>query len=171
MQSVPITTNVVSSNPAHGWRGVFDTTLCVCQWLAAGWWFSPVTQVSSTNKTDRKDKTETLFKVTLNTITLTLTHHISLIPHNLLASNSFTSIFIRLAINTTHRIVVRYTVTFTRTWLSTHYFYHSEINLIAYTCRSRINRIFYYKIRYNEQTTGDRHFTKYIFTMLDYYTS
>ena len=34
-------------------RGVFDTTLCdnVCQWLAAGQWFSPGTPVSSNNKT------------------------------------------------------------------------------------------------------------------------
>ena len=33
-------------------RGVLDTTLCdeVCQWLAAGRWFSPGTPVSSTNK-------------------------------------------------------------------------------------------------------------------------
>ena len=36
----------------------------VCQWLAAGWWFSPV---SSTNKIERQDKTEILLKVALNT--------------------------------------------------------------------------------------------------------
>jgi hypothetical protein len=44
---------------------LLDTTLCnkVCQWLAAGRWFSPV---SSTNKTG------ILLKVALNTITLTL---------------------------------------------------------------------------------------------------
>jgi hypothetical protein len=32
-------------------EGVLDTTLCgkVCQWLAAGRWFSPGTSVSSTN--------------------------------------------------------------------------------------------------------------------------
>jgi hypothetical protein len=43
-------------------RGVFDTTLVdeVCQWLAAGRWFSPV---SSTNKSDRHDITEILLKV------------------------------------------------------------------------------------------------------------
>ena len=36
-------------------RGVVDTTLCdnVCQWLAAGQWFSPGTLVSSTNKMPR----------------------------------------------------------------------------------------------------------------------
>jgi hypothetical protein len=35
-------------------RGVLDKTLCdkICQWLAAGRWFSPGTPVSSTNKTD-----------------------------------------------------------------------------------------------------------------------
>jgi hypothetical protein len=37
-----------------------------------GWWFSPDTPVSSTNKTDRHDITEILLKVALNTITLTL---------------------------------------------------------------------------------------------------
>jgi len=38
-------------------RGVLDTTLCdeVCQWLAAGRWFSPGPPVSSINKTDRHD--------------------------------------------------------------------------------------------------------------------
>jgi hypothetical protein len=47
------------------WRGVLDTTLCdkICQWLAAGQWFSPGTPVSYTNKT------EILLKVLLNTIT------------------------------------------------------------------------------------------------------
>ena len=49
------------------------TTLCdkVCQWLVAGWLFSPGTPVSSTNKsikTDRHDITEILLKVALNTI-------------------------------------------------------------------------------------------------------
>ena len=53
-----------------------DTTLCdkSCQWLVTGRWFSPV---SSTNKTDHHDITEILLKVTLNTITLTLTPFIS----------------------------------------------------------------------------------------------
>jgi hypothetical protein len=47
------------------------TTLCdkVCQRLATGQWFSPV---SSTNKTDRHDITDILLKVALNTITLIL---------------------------------------------------------------------------------------------------
>jgi hypothetical protein len=46
------------------------TTLCdkVCQWLVTGRWFSPV---SFTNKTDRHDITETLWKVVLNSTTLT----------------------------------------------------------------------------------------------------
>jgi len=46
------------------WRGVLETTLCdqVCQWLEAGWWFSPV---SSTNKTNRHDITGMLLKVAL----------------------------------------------------------------------------------------------------------
>jgi hypothetical protein len=46
------------------------TTLCdkVCQWLAAGQWFSLGSPVSSTNKTDRHDISEILLKVSLNTI-------------------------------------------------------------------------------------------------------
>jgi hypothetical protein len=53
-------------------RGVLDTILCdkVCQWLAAGQWFSPGTPVSFTNKTDRNDITEIFLEVALNTITL-----------------------------------------------------------------------------------------------------
>jgi len=49
------------------WRDVFDTTLCdkVCQWPAAGRWFSPCTPVSFTYKTDRHDITEILLKVAL----------------------------------------------------------------------------------------------------------
>jgi hypothetical protein len=58
-------------------RGVLNTTLCdkVCQWLVAGRWFSPVTPVSSTNKTDCYDITEILLKVALSTITLTLAYN------------------------------------------------------------------------------------------------
>jgi hypothetical protein len=43
----------------------------VCQWLAAGQWFSLGTLVSSTNKTDCHDITEMLLKMTLNTMTVT----------------------------------------------------------------------------------------------------
>ena len=52
------------------WRGVLDTTLCdkVCQWLAAGRWFSSGTPISSTNKTDRHLIAEILLKVALDTI-------------------------------------------------------------------------------------------------------
>jgi hypothetical protein len=37
--------------------------------LAHGWWFSPGTPVSSTNKTDHQDINAILLKVALNTIT------------------------------------------------------------------------------------------------------
>jgi hypothetical protein len=40
----------------------------VCQWLAAGQWFSPGPPVFSGNKTDRHDITEILLKVALNII-------------------------------------------------------------------------------------------------------
>ena len=54
-------------------RGVLNATLCdkVCQWLAAGRWFSPGIPVSSINTTDHHNITEILLKVALNTITLT----------------------------------------------------------------------------------------------------
>ena len=41
----------------HSWQGVLNTTLRdeVCQWLAAGLWFSPGTPASSTHKTDSYD--------------------------------------------------------------------------------------------------------------------
>jgi hypothetical protein len=55
----------------------------VCQWLPAGRWFSPGltagrrfspgTPVSSINKTDRHDITETLLREALNTITISIT--------------------------------------------------------------------------------------------------
>ena len=61
VQSVAITTKVVSSNTAQA----------RCQWLAAGMWFSPDTPVFSKNKTDRHDITEILLKVALNTINQT----------------------------------------------------------------------------------------------------
>jgi len=46
------------------WRGVLDTKFCdkVCQWLAAGQWFSQGTRVSSNNKTDCHDITKKLLK-------------------------------------------------------------------------------------------------------------
>jgi hypothetical protein len=49
---------------------VLDTTWCDkdCQRLAAGRW---ITQVSSTDKSDRHGVTEILLKVALNTMTLT----------------------------------------------------------------------------------------------------
>ena len=70
---MPITTEVVSSNPTQ----MRCTALCdkTCQWFATGQWFSPGTLVSSTNKTDHHDITEILLKVTLNTISLTLYLH------------------------------------------------------------------------------------------------
>ena len=62
VQSVPITTKVVSLIPTHG--EVYSI-------LAAGLWFSQTTLSSSTNKTDHHNTTEILLKVALNTINLT----------------------------------------------------------------------------------------------------
>jgi hypothetical protein len=72
VESVAITTEVVSSNPAHG--EVFSIQHYVIQFvskLATGQWFSPVTPVSCTNKTDCHDITGILLKVALNTINKT----------------------------------------------------------------------------------------------------
>jgi hypothetical protein len=71
-----ITTYAICLSPLMLWVriplrwGVLDTTLCdkVCQWFAAGRWFSQVLLVSSTNKTDHHDITEILLKVMWNTI-------------------------------------------------------------------------------------------------------
>ena len=102
MQSVPITSNVVSSNPARGEVYSIQHYVKKC---AARLWFSPV---SSTNKTDRHDITEILLEVALNIITLThdkdaflffilLLYNLSLIPtymyiymyvHNIHVGNS-----------------------------------------------------------------------------------
>jgi hypothetical protein len=72
MQSVPITTKVVSSNPIHGEVHLIQhyAIIKVCQWLAVGRWFSPGTAVSSTDKTDRHDIAEILLKVEFNPTTL-----------------------------------------------------------------------------------------------------
>jgi hypothetical protein len=68
VQSLPITTNVVSSNLAHG--KVYSIQHYVIKFVSdlSGLRFFPSTPVSSTNKTDRHDITEILLKVALNTI-------------------------------------------------------------------------------------------------------
>jgi hypothetical protein len=66
MQPMPITTKIVSFNPAYGKM----YSIQVCKFVS-GWCFSPGTPASSTNKTDCHDITEILLKVALNTITLT----------------------------------------------------------------------------------------------------
>jgi len=81
-------------------RCVLDTTLCdnVCQWLAAGRWFSSGTPIPP-NKTDRHDITEILLEVALNTITLppnSIPGHISLapIPHPVSDISCMSGIFL-----------------------------------------------------------------------------
>jgi hypothetical protein len=60
--------------------GVLDTTVCdkVCQGLATGRWFSPV---SSTNNTNNHDIANILLKVALNTKRHTPTHLNSMLDH------------------------------------------------------------------------------------------
>ena len=69
MQSVPISTKIVSLNPAHG--EVYSIQHYVIKFVSnlrqvGG--FCLGTLVSSTNKTDHHDITEILLKVALNTI-------------------------------------------------------------------------------------------------------
>ena len=67
MQSLPITTEVVSLNSVHG--EVYSIKCNkVCQLYAIGRWFSLCTPVSSTSITDRHDITEILLTVALSTI-------------------------------------------------------------------------------------------------------
>ena len=69
MQPVSVTTNVVRSNPAHG--EVYSIQHYVIKFV------SDLRQVGDfLNKTDRRDITEILLKVALNTITITLTHSV-----------------------------------------------------------------------------------------------
>ena len=76
MQSVLITTVVVSLNPARG--EMFSIQHCVIKFVSD---LRQVygTMVSFTNKTDPHDVTEILLKVALNTITLTRAHQILLL--------------------------------------------------------------------------------------------
>ena len=63
MQSVPITTNIVSLNPVHGNTHSIHYVIKFVSDIVTGRWFSPGTLVFSTNKTDSHDITEILMKV------------------------------------------------------------------------------------------------------------
>ena len=94
VQSVHITTKVVSLNPAHGKvYSIQHYVVKVCHWLATGRWFSLDTPVSPTNKTDHYDITEILLKVALNTISLTLNPRWPPYPPILLLIETFFYIF------------------------------------------------------------------------------
>jgi len=71
------------------------TKLCdkVCQWLVTSQWFSPV---SSTNKTERHNITETLLKVALNTIKETKQRTIEILPSGVLPLTVLYSIYLCL---------------------------------------------------------------------------
>ena len=93
MQSVPITTDVVSLILAHGevyWiqqsviKFVSDLLTTTIQLKIidillkmTGLWFSPGTPVSSTNKTDRHEITEILLKVEFTELSFALTKDVS----------------------------------------------------------------------------------------------
>jgi hypothetical protein len=69
MQSVPITTKVVSSNPAHGVAySIQHYVIKFVSDLPPVCGFLQGTPVSSSNKTDCHDINEILLKVVLNTI-------------------------------------------------------------------------------------------------------
>ena len=71
MQSVPITTKVVSSNPADG--EVYLIQRYVIKFVSDLRQVIGFLQVSTNNKTDRHNITKILLKVALNTITLSVT--------------------------------------------------------------------------------------------------
>ena len=73
MQSVSITTNVVIPNPAHGEEHSIQHYVIkfVSDLRKVGGYIMALLLLPP-NKTDRYDIVETLLKVTLNTITLTL---------------------------------------------------------------------------------------------------
>ena len=72
VQSVPITTKVVSSNPLHDeMYSIQHYVIKFVSDMRKVGSFSTVTSVSFTNKTDRHDISEILLKVALNTITQT----------------------------------------------------------------------------------------------------
>jgi hypothetical protein len=75
----PLTTKVLSSNPAHG--EVYSIkTLCnkVYQWFVTGTWFSLGTPVFPTNKTDRDVITEISLTKESNIIILSLVHSLTI---------------------------------------------------------------------------------------------
>ena len=71
-------TYAISDYHHFSWRGVLDTTLCDkdCQWLVAGLWFSPVSLVSSTNKTDHRNIVESGIETHNPNHNLTINHMI-----------------------------------------------------------------------------------------------
>jgi len=75
----------MSLNPAHDEVYSIQHNECdkICQWLAAGQWFSSGTPVSSTNKTVYHNITEIMLKVALNTITQVKSYKsVNRIPYN-----------------------------------------------------------------------------------------
>jgi hypothetical protein len=67
MQSVSITTKVLSLNPVHD--EVYSIQHYMIKFVSETYqWFSPSIPASSTNKTDRHDIAEILLKMALNTI-------------------------------------------------------------------------------------------------------
>ena len=90
MQSVLITTKVVSWGPVHG--KVYSIQHFVINFVskvATGQWFSPGIQVSHNSKTDRQDITEILLQVALNTIHQTIHCKIT-VPYVIISIGSLT---------------------------------------------------------------------------------
>jgi hypothetical protein len=80
---VPITTNVASSNPAHGEvYSIQHYVITLVSYLRQVGSFLQVLLASSTNKTDRQDINEILLKVALNIMTITLIGIVTFILKN-----------------------------------------------------------------------------------------
>jgi hypothetical protein len=117
MQSVPITTNVVSLNPTRA-RFTRYNIIWSSLSVATGQWFSPGNPVSSTNKTDHHDITEILLKVALSVLNQqTIRKLLSELMYNKKKNQISTQIVISLKSTCLWRNTICYNINIINNWL------------------------------------------------------
>jgi hypothetical protein len=117
MQSVPITTNVVSLNPTRA-RFTRYNIIWSSLSVATGQWFSPGNPVSSTNKTDHHDITEILLKVALSVLNQqTIRKLLSVLMYNKKKNQISTQIVISLKSTCLWRNTICYNINIINNWL------------------------------------------------------
>ena len=117
MQSVPITTNVVSLNPTRA-RFTRYNIIWSSLSVATGQWFSPGNPVSSTNKTDHHDITEILLKVALSVLNQqTIRKLLSELMYNKKKNLISTQIVISLKSTCLWRNTICYNINIINNWL------------------------------------------------------